>query len=458
MRLYADAGLSGTKIKIRKEFQQLLRDAELGQFEAVVVKDISRFARNTVDLLQSIRKLKSLGIETIFLTANMRVLGQSEFVLTIFGALAQEESANISKRVKFGKMENAKKGRVPNLVYGYNKLCGDCFTLEINEEEAATIRQIFLWYTQEGYGSARIAKMLNGQGVLTKQGCSWSQTAVCRILTNRLYTGIVINGKEEVTDFLTSARRKLDETSWYICERPELRIIPQGMFDLAQRIIRERGTIKKGGSRHSGRHLFSNLIRCGECGGMFRRTVRTYNNTYIRWSCGGRSDKGADYCKNSAKIDENALVNALKHYFISVLPAKKDILKSFAADVRAQYGQETQQRDDERLLENRRRKLIASRERYIKLYAEGVITLGEVNAKVASIDSELRAAEEMLAAHKRNKALIRPERNSGFEISCVEDIAMVHDMCNADMRRILRFIVVDMDGGADIYIKDPSEN
>ena len=103
VRLYADEGISGTKIKNRKEFLRMMNDAEQGLFDMVVVKDISRFARNTVDLLQNVRKLKALGIETQFLTANMTNMGNSEFVLTIFGALAQEESANTSKRVKFGK-------------------------------------------------------------------------------------------------------------------------------------------------------------------------------------------------------------------------------------------------------------------------------------------------------------------------------------------------------------------
>lgn len=121
IKLYADEGISGTKIKNRKEFQRMLADAEKGLFDMVVVKDISRFARNTVDLLQSVRKLKSLGIETQFLTANMTSMGNSEFVLTIFGALAQEESANTSKRIKFGKKMNAEKGRVPNIVFEYEK-------------------------------------------------------------------------------------------------------------------------------------------------------------------------------------------------------------------------------------------------------------------------------------------------------------------------------------------------
>lgn len=206
VRLYADEGLSGTKIKNRKEFQRMMADADRHLFDMVVVKDISRFARNTVDLLQNVRRLKALGIETQFLTANMTSMGNSEFVLTIFGALAQEESANTSKRIKFGKELNARKGRVPNLVYGYDKTIGDYFNLTVNEEEASVIRQIYHWYTQAGYGAAKISNMLNERGLKTKRNCQWSQNAVGHILRNELYTGKIINGKQEVTDFLTGRR------------------------------------------------------------------------------------------------------------------------------------------------------------------------------------------------------------------------------------------------------------
>ena len=174
VHVYADEGISGTKTRNRKEFQRMMADAEDGLFEMVVVKDISRFARNTVDFLQNIRKLKAMGIETQFLTANMTNMGSSEFVLTIFGALAQEESANTSKRVKFGKRINAEKGRVPNRVFGYDKTIGEYFDLTINETEADIVRQIFHWYTQEGYGSQKIANMLNDRGLTTKRGCKWN--------------------------------------------------------------------------------------------------------------------------------------------------------------------------------------------------------------------------------------------------------------------------------------------
>lgn len=173
----------------------------------------------------------------------MTSMGNSEFVLTIFGALAQEESANTSKRIKFGKKMNAEKGRVPNIVYGYDKTIGDYFNLSINEEEAKVIRQMYKWYTEEGFGGAKIANMLNERGVKTKRGNNWSQNSVCRILTNEIYTGKIINGKEEVADFLTGQRKEKDESEWLVTLRPELRIIDDEIFDRAQEILKGTVTI-----------------------------------------------------------------------------------------------------------------------------------------------------------------------------------------------------------------------
>ena len=148
VKLYADEGITGTSLRRRNEFNRLIEDAKLGLFDLVAVKDISRMARNTVDFLQSIRTLKSMGINTIFVTSNMSTLGDSEFTLTIFGALAQEESANLSKRVKFGKLINSQKGRVPRVIFGYDKV--DNFTLSINPIEAKIVRKIFDAYVSEG--------------------------------------------------------------------------------------------------------------------------------------------------------------------------------------------------------------------------------------------------------------------------------------------------------------------
>lgn len=135
---------------------------------------------------------------------------------------------------------NAEKGRVPNIVYGYDKTRGDYFNLAINEKEAQTIRQIYEWYLTEGYGASKIANMLNGKGLKTKRNCSWSQNAVCRILSNELYTGKIINGKQEVTDFLTGTRAERDESEWLVTDRPDLRIIEPEQYARAQQIpVRE---------------------------------------------------------------------------------------------------------------------------------------------------------------------------------------------------------------------------
>lgn len=127
----------------------------------MVVKDISRFARNTVDSLESIRRLKALGIECIFVNNSLKVLGESEFIVTIMAAIAQEESANLSKRVKFGKDITSRKGRVPPRIYGYDRL--DNFTLRIVPAEAEVVREIFRLYLQ-GLGCRKIAQALEERG------------------------------------------------------------------------------------------------------------------------------------------------------------------------------------------------------------------------------------------------------------------------------------------------------
>ena len=351
VRLYADEGISGTKIKNRKEFLKMMSDAEHGFFNLVVVKDISRFARNTVDLLQNIRKLKALGIETQFLTANMTSMGNSEFVLTIFGALAQEESANTSKRVKFGKKINAEKGKVPNFVFGYDKTNGELFNLTINEREADAVRSIFRMYREEGYGAAKIANKLNERGIKTKRNCAWSANAVVRILTNELYTGKIINGKQEVADFLTGQRKQKDSSEWLITERLDLKIIEPEEYAEVQRILQSRGqTFKLDKERHSNKFLFSTLIKCKECGWSFRRIERKYKNTYVTWVCSGRNGKGADSCENKTSIAEDELIQVLTDYFAGILANQKNVVKYVVSEFEKVYKAKDENIDYEKQL------------------------------------------------------------------------------------------------------------
>ena len=455
IKLYADEGISGTKIKNRKEFQRMLADAEKGLFDMVVVKDISRFARNTVDLLQSVRKLKSLGIETQFLTANMTSMGNSEFVLTIFGALAQEESANTSKRIKFGKKMNAEKGRVPNIVFGYDKTTGDYFNLSINENEAMAIRQIFQWYTGEGYGGSKIANMLNERGIKTKRGNNWSQNSVCRILTNEIYTGKIINGKEEIADFLTGQRKEKDESEWLVTIRPELRIIEDEVFDKAQDILKGRhDSFKITHERQSNKYLFSTLIKCKECGWSFRRTVRQYKNTYVRWVCSGHNGKGADNCPNAVTVDEEELIQALQDYFQEILSKKKKVINYVIKEFQRVYKAKDENIEYEKQLNAELNKLHKSREKYMDMYTDDLISREELNEKIGGMRKEIERLEnelKMVSYHLTKGEQLEAILNSTFKQ--LEDITDVHEMTNAQLKRLIQKIEVDKEGNVDIYLR-----
>lgn len=457
--LYADEGISGTKIKNRKEFLRMMTDAQHGLFDLVVVKDISRFARNTVDLLQNVRKLKSLGIETQFLTANMTSMGNSEFVLTIFGALAQEESANTSKRVKFGKKMNAEKGRVPNIVYGYDKTIGDYFNLSINKAEAETVRQIYKWYLDEGYGAAKIANMLNESGSKTKRNCKWSQNAICRILTNELYTGKIINGKQEVSDFLTGQRKAKDETEWFVVERPELRIIDDESFETIQEILRGRhDAFHMKHERQSNKHLFSTLIKCKECGWSYRRIVRQYKNTYIRWVCSGRNGKGADSCPNSIVLDEDELIETLQKYFVNVLNSKKKVTEYVVKEFQRIYKAKDENLEYEKQLQAQLAKLQKSREKYMEMYTDDLISREELNRKIGGMRKEMERLEndlKLVSYHLTKGEQLEGILNSTFKR--IEDVTDIRQMTNAQLKRIIQKIEVDKSGNVEIFLNPLGE-
>ena len=235
--VYADEGVSGRQMRRREQFLRMLTEAEEGKFDLVAVKDISRFARNTVDCLQAVRTLKKQGISVRFLSSGQESMGESEFILTVYASLAQEESANLSKRVKFGKEINAKKGRVPPMLYGYDRI--DLFTLRINPNEAAIVRFIFEKYL-DGWGALRIARELNRLQQPTKRGKEWDSRGIRRILRNPIYCGVLVNHKSTVSDYLEGTVVPLPAGAHYRHSRPEWAMITPAQFEAVQQEIVQR--------------------------------------------------------------------------------------------------------------------------------------------------------------------------------------------------------------------------
>ena len=458
-KLYADEGTSGKQIKNRKQFQQMMKDAKAKKFERVVVKDVSRFARNTVDLLQSIRELKSYGIQVDFLNNGEVMEGGSEFILTILGAMAQQESANMSKRVKFGKDITAQKGRVPNLVFGYDKIPNERYTLKINEEEAKIVKEIFESYVYKGIGTTKIAWDLNDRGIRTKKTKSeWVQTSIVRMLKNPIYTGRVTNKKSEVTDFITGARKELPEEEWIIVEKPEMRIISDELFNRAQELLEQRSNeFKLNNKREKTEYVFSTLIYCKHCGYSFRRIKRKYTQDgpeYIRWVCSGRNSMGVNHCPNTTVIDEEELLSAIKTYLKSIISNKKNFMKAVEKEFeKITKLRESNERSEESLLKEIE-KVTVKKQKYMEMFQNEIINIQELkkytnplNEDIARLERELK----LITSEIKEKDVLEKELNK--TIKTVDDILNNQTITNAMLKTIIDVIEVDSDSNVEVRLK-----
>lgn len=458
-KLYADEGISGKQIKHRKQFQQMMEDAKHKKFEKVVVKDVSRFARNTVDLLQSVRELKSYGVQVDFLNNGEVMEGGSEFILTILGAMAQQESANMSKRVKFGKDITAQKGRVPNLVFGYDKIPDERYTLKINEEEAKIVKEIFESYVYKGIGTTKIAWDLNDKGIRTKKTKSkWVQTSIVRMLKNPIYTGRVTNKKSEVTDFITGTRKDLPEEEWIVVERPEMRIISDELFNRAQALLEQRSNeFKLNNKREKTEYVFSTLIYCKHCGYSFRRMKRKYTadgKEYIRWVCSGRNSMGVNHCPNATTIDEEELLNAIKIYLKSIISNKKNFMKSVEKEFeKITKLRETNERSEQSLLQEIE-KVTVKKQKYMEMFQNEVINIQELkkytnplNEDIARLERELK----LITSEIKEKDVLQKELSK--TINTVDDILNNQTITNAMLKTIIDVIEVDDDANIEVRLK-----
>lgn len=457
VQLYADEGISGTKLKNRTAFLQMMADAREHKFQKVFVKDVSRLSRNTMHFLQILRELKELDIELVFLNSNMTSM-DGELLLTIMAVLAQEESGNLSKRVKFGKKKNAEKGKVPNIVYGYDKVKGELFSLKINEKEAEIVRYIYDLYLRHDCGANKIAKILNGKGLQTKRGCRWNQHGICRILKNPLYTGKVINGKEEVKDFLTGKRAKKDEDDWMVVENPNLRIISDEEFEASVALMEKRNQdFNLNRTRQSNRFPFSTLIKCQECGYSFRRVYREFKyGEYAKWVCSGVNSYGKDFCSNHTIIDEAELLEQIRSYLISIIKDKDKFLADTKAEIRKKYQQKQPGLSAEEIQReiDKRKKL---RQKQIEMYEAEVITIKELKENTKKLDKELEEYQKNLGycySPDSDQALTKMINTYCKDI---ETLLTAETIDNVLLKRIIERIEVSPDGEVKVILKIGSQ-
>lgn len=321
--IYADEGITGTSLKKRTEFKKMITACKRGHIDLIITKSLSRFARNTVDCLETVRLLKANGIGVYFEKENINTLTESsEFLITLFSGFAQAESESLSKNVAWGKAKSAEAGKVTfqyKKMLGYRK--GADGQPEIVPEEAEVIRRIYHRYL-DGCTLGQIKRELDEDKVPTAQGVeSWSPAIIHNILTNEKYIGDALLQKTYITDCISKkVKKNQGERAMYYVENNHPAIISREMFDQVRNEMTRRSSkrkvLQKSGKtelgKYSGKYALTELLVCGECGSPYKRVTWARNGKKrIVWRCVSRLEFGTKYCHNSPTLDESKLHSAI---------------------------------------------------------------------------------------------------------------------------------------------------
>lgn len=302
--VYSDEALSGTKSD-RAGFQELIADCRKGKIDLIITKSISRFARNTVTLLQTVRELKALNIDVFFEEQNIHTLSSDgELILTFLASFAQEEAKSTSENMKWRIKRDFQEGQN----WGYRPCLG--YDVEnrkyvINPEGATLVKRIFEMYLK-GYGDQKIANVLNKEGIKTFTGVEWRKASVTQILTNISYTGDVILQKTYRDNYLNKhCKINRGERDKYYCENDHEAIVTKEEFEEAQRIRKSR--LKPCHKNNKIRYPLGGMLKCGICGASYRHKV-PYKKEI--WMCNTFNTRGKDVC-GSKQIPQDIIYKAI---------------------------------------------------------------------------------------------------------------------------------------------------
>lgn len=323
--IYADEGISGTSMLKRDEFNRMILDCENGKIDRIITKSVSRFARNTEELLLILRKLKSLNVSVYFEEQGIdtnRI--NAEMIVTFPGMAAEQESRSISDNLRWSCRKRMEQGEFFGnyVAYGYkleNK------ALVINEDEAVIVRKIFDMYLN-GIGKSTIAQTLNRKGVPTRENRkAWYTSTISYILTNERYKGDSLLQKKFNSETLPHKHiRNKGQLNKYYIENSHPPIIERDVFDKVQKIISSK-SIKR---PKNGTYLLSKMLICPDCGSVFRRQV-VNGKTY--WIC-RKASLGQTHCK-SRRILENSVYNSFVIMINKVIDNKQILIDDLISNV-----------------------------------------------------------------------------------------------------------------------------
>ncbi|MDE6840557.1 MAG: recombinase family protein [Oscillospiraceae bacterium] len=436
--IFADEGITGTSAAKRPEFLRMIRQCRQRKIDLVLVKSISRFARNTVDCLNYVRALRELGIAILFEEQNINTLESAgELLITLLGAVAQGESESISENVRWGIRQAMREGRANfqyKRLYGFEK--GEDSRPRIVPEQAEVVRQIYDSFLA-GQSLRMIKEALEHEGVPTVSGGSnWSIAVIRGILQNEKYCGDVLRQKTFVNDCISRKHiRNVGQLPMYLTRDHHEGIVSRDTYNAAKAEFARRNAGRAptrkaaptGRSCYSAKYALTERLVCGECGTLYRRCVwskRGQKNAV--WRCASRVDYGTTYCRHSPTLYEQPLQAAILAAINSAMSRKAVLVEQIADAMRMELapvpGETMSSADMDRRLAELDREFKA-------LFAASK----EGGGFLAHADDFRRITEEMGSLKEKKACLLEQQNGSSAAARRIHDAVNILNAGSADI-------------------------
>ena len=396
---YIDEGISGVTTKKREKFNEMIEDAMDGKFDLIVTKEVSRFARNTLDSIQYTRQLLANGVAVYFQNDNINTLDEdSEFRLTIMASMAQDESRKISSRVRWGHHQAIKNGVVlgNSNIFGYRKADK---RLYIDEEQAPIVRELFELYATGKYSMKNLETYLYNKGVRNTKGNKLSHSTMANIIKNPKYMGYYVGNKVQVVDMFTKKQKFLPEEEWIIYKDETGEIVPaivsEELWERANEVLRLRSldVIQKQNKTNHNNLLTGKLI-CAHCGKPYYRkdTVSKKGTANSAWRCSGKIKNGSDSCP-SLTIYEHEIIPILQDVFKSSqrnIEELSDLILRLSEELLKTNEGVNKLDELNKAIDIEKRK----KQKLLKLNIEGLFPDSEFVRMTAECDEEIQRCQE----------------------------------------------------------------
>ena len=402
---YIDDGISGMRAEKREEFQRMLSDARLGKFDFIITKEISRFARNTLDSIQYTRELLSCGVCVWFQNDNINTIDEdSEFRLTIMAGVAQDEIRKLSSRVRFGHAQAIRNGVVlgNSLLYGYNKKDGK---LEIHPYEAEMIRIIFEKYATGTWSTVKLEKLIYEKGYRNHKGGKIDRGVIKNIIRNPKYKGYYAGGKVKIIDMFTKQQEFLPESEWNMFKDDGKRvpaIVSEELWDKANAVLRKRGEeIKTRRSSFKTDNLFTGILICANDNEPYWLKYHSHRGkTDGKWMCRHKIKNGADSC-NSFAVSESEMLsiiaNVINSSEIDIARCTEKYLEIF----RRVVNESDDESESEEKVKSKIESVQLKMNKLLDYNLNGIITDEEFIQKNTACKEELQSLKRKLLTYKK---------------------------------------------------------